>query len=483
MRILYPAAEAYPYAKVGGLADVAASLPKALSRLGHEVSVVIPRYPFVPAGDLRLRLSVPMGSRTEEAEAYCIGSEAGVEFFAIANSRYFDRPQVYGYEDDDERFVFFSKAVAQFGVGAGTPADIIHCNDWHTALIPEYIREGTLAAEYAGVASVLTIHNLMYQGPMRAETVDLIGLDGDLSRNLLARGLSSADMVNTVSPRYRDEILTRQGGVNMDRLLQSRSDRLVGILNGVDYEEFDPATDGFLPAPYSATRPEDKSASKRALQGMSGLPVDASAPLLGMVSRLVDQKGLDLVCPAIEGLVEMGTQVVVMGLGDGRYRQMLEDAARNYPDSVAYHATDGEALARLVYAGSDIFLVPSHFEPCGLGALIALRYGSIPIVRYTGGLADTIQDHRYNRSEGLGFPFKPKHPRAILSAAASALREYRRPEEWRALVAKAMRANFSWDRSTREYEELYEQAIEHRRAAQTDSQPLPETARAPGRAL
>jgi starch synthase len=460
LKILFAIAEAYPFIKVGGLADVGASLPKALALLGHEVRLVLPRYPCVGTGRPIVSLEIPIGSHTELAHVDHHGVHAGVSVYAVGNESYFDREAAYGgYEDDDVApFVLFSKAVAAFCASSEWKPDVIHCNDWHLGLVPQYVRHGPHRAALGSTRTVLTIHNLAYQGHFGPETEALIGLE-DGEGSMLGRGIAFADAVNTVSQSYLEEILTVEHGMGMDGLLRSRMGDLYGILNGVDYEEFDPHTDPYIAARYDGSFVEGKRTNKAVLQQLSDLEPNPEAPLLGMVARLVDQKGVDLLCRSLDELVALEAQVVIMGRGDEHYERALEEAASRQAGSVAYHPTSEEALARQVYAGSDFFLAPSTFEPCGLGPLIALRYGSIPIARRTGGLAETIRDQCRHPRSGLGFTFARRSGESLLKAVSRALKIYSRKSEWHALQGRAMGANFSWEEAGRAYERLYWRAL------------------------
>jgi len=475
LRILFAIAEAYPFIKVGGLADVGASLPKALARLGHDVRLVLPGYSCVGAGRPTVSLETPMGSETELVRVNHHGVHGGVSVYALGNESYFDREAVYGgYEDDDVApFVLFSKAVVAFAARTEWKPDVIHCNDWHLGLVPQYVRYGPDRAALGRTRTVFTIHNLAYQGHLGPETEALAGLE-DSEGSMLARGIAFADAVNTVSRSYLEEILTVEHGMGMDGLLRSRMDDLYGILNGVDYEEFAPETDPYIAARYDGSFVEGKRKNKTVLQKLSGLEPDPDAPLLGMVARLVDQKGVDLLCGSLDEMTALDAQVVIMGRGDEHYERSLEDAVSRHPGVVAYHATSEEALARQVYAGSDFFLAPSTFEPCGLGPLIALRYGSIPIARRTGGLAETIRDHARYPESGLGFTFGRRSPGSLVKAVSRALKTYSRKSEWQSLQGRAMGANFSWEDAGRAYERIYARTLAGRRTtaiARTKARP------------
>jgi starch synthase len=475
LKILFAVAEAYPFIKVGGLADVGGALPKALARLGHDVRLLLPGYPSVGTGRPVAALEIPMGPITERVEVRYQGERRGVKVYSVASREYSGKEAIYGgYKDHDVApFVLFSRAVVALAARADWRPDIIHCNDWHTGLVAWEARRGSFAKELARTGTVLTIHNLAYQGHFGPETEVLVEPDEE-EESLLGLGIASADVVNTVSQSYLEEILTPELGMGMDGLLRSRADDLYGILNGVDYEEFDPRTDPHLAARYDGLSEEGKRRNKAALQTRTGLAVDPEAPLLGMVARLVQQKGVDALCASLDALVGLGAQLVVMGTGEEHLQKSLEAAAARHPGAVTYHPTSEEALSRLVYAASDFFLAPSSFEPCGLSPLIALRYGSIPIVRRTGGLADTIRDYTQDPSAGLGFTYVRKYPRHLVKTVRRALEVYRRKEEWQALRERAMAADFSWERSSLQYEELYERAIaaRERSRALTASAPV-----------
>jgi len=465
LSILYAAAEAFPFVKVGGLADVAGALPKALAHLGHKVRLILPKYSQIDQHAFGLTgplcsVGVPMAGEIEEAHIYRSDYLEKVEVFFIESEKYFGRENVYGYPDDDERFIFFSKSVLKVAQKMGWRPHIVHCNDWHTAIIPSYLRLSASEALFTQPASVLTIHNLAYQGPFSQRTLEVLGVGPqELSLNLMARGILSADVVNTVSPGYALEIRTPEYGMNLDSLLRTRGDRLCGILNGVDYEEFNPATDPHIPTQYDENTSPERIHNKRALESRSSLPRDGQGPLLGMVSRLDDQKGLELVGGMISELVALNARLVVMGVGDGKYERLLKQGAAAYPQHLAYHPTADEGLARCIYAGCDFLLYPSNFEPCGLGPLIALRYGAIPIVRRTGGLADSIPDYSDEPERGLGFSFVEKKPSALLAAVGRALAVYRNGTEWSELIKRAMRVDYSWSKSVKEYERLYSRAL------------------------
>jgi starch synthase len=463
VKVLFAAAEALPFAKVGGLADVAGALTKELARRGHEVTLLLPAYPGLQ-GKPVASATIPLGDTVETVCFERLGSHHGVGVHVARSDPHFARERIYGHVDDIARFVLFSRAAVAFA-GLGSPApDVIHAHDWHTGLVPHEARAATDRRVLPAVATVLTVHNLGYQGRLDEDAKRLARLPEGSEDSLVAEGIAWADCVNTVSEGYLREIVTPEGGHGLDRLLRSRAPRLRGIRNGVDYGEFDPRRDGRIVAPYSADALAPKRMSKAELQRRSGLRVDPRVPLVAMVARLVDQKGLELLCESLDRLPGLGVQLAVMGIGRRRYSRFLEAATRRHPGAVSYHATSDEALARLFYAGSDFFLAPSAYEPCGLGPLIALRYGSIPIVRRTGGMADTIPDYTRDPGNGLGFTFVPQYPEHLVRTVQAALTVYRNEPEWIALTRRAMAADFGWEASASAYERLYMDAIDLRGA-------------------
>ena len=458
LNILFAIAEAYPFVKVGGLGDVGGSLPKALARLGHEVTLMLPRYRGMEKGQTLLSLDIEMGSAIERVDVGYHGRHGGVHVYTTGNRRHF--PRVYGYADHHvDPFVLFSKTIIDFAATSPRPPDVIHCNDWHCGIGPQYARLGPHRTTLGRAATVLTIHNLSYQGRFGAKAESLIGFGRRGGSSLLARGIAFADAVNTVSRGYLQEILAPGSGMGLGGLLRSHAGPVHGILNGVDYEEFDPRTDPHIVQNYDRFDPDGKRHNKSALQRWGGLAEAPGTPLFGMVARLGNQKGIDVLCAAVDALVGRGAQVVIMGRGEPRYVRALRAAAARNPGAVAYRQTSAEPDARLVYAGSDFFLAPSLYEPCGLGPLIALRYGAIPVVRRTGGMADTITDYTSDAASGLGFTYRERSARAMLVAADAALDVYLDRDSWRALSRRAMAADFSWDQPSREYELFYRRAL------------------------
>ena len=465
MNVLFAAAEAYPLAKVGGLGDVAGSLPKALAAIGHDVRIVLPRYGMIR--DVRDDLGafpVSIGGETHEARLRTSAID-GVPVYLVDAPKWFDRPQVYEYPDDGKRFAFFGRAILDLLPAAGWRPDVIHLNDWHTALAAAYL--GTTHAKdgrYRGIRSVLTIHNLQFQGVFDRALFDWTGLPRETwspegveffgRLNFLKAGIVYADRVNTVSPSYAREIRTEEQGQGLDGLLRSRASKLSGILNGIDHDVWDPARDPHIALRYTRKSVARKAANKEALQREVGLAVESGTPLLGIVSRITAQKGFDLLLPAMADLLRLGTQVVLLGTGEKAYERRLAAMAEEH-DSLAVALKYDEGLAHRIYAGSDLFLMPSRFEPCGLGQMISLRYGTVPLVRSTGGLADTVRDVTAHRTNGDGFAFAEYTAEALLAAARRAVAFYGRGARWDSLRARGMGTDLSWTASAQSYEKLY----------------------------
>ena len=472
MRVTFAAAEVAPYAKVGGLADVAGSLPQALAALGHEVTVYLPLHRSIdqakyaiPTAGTRTR-SVPYGAAYARV-AYPEIAREGVRTIFVKHAR-IGRDKVYGYPDDAKRYALFCRAVAADLVDA--PPDIVHAHDWHAALlIPITARTRRLA----GAATVFTIHNLAYQGRTSAEVLKLVGLprarlpiEDRGEANPMARAIATAGIISTVSERYAEEILTAEFGERLDGMLRERRADLWGITNGIDTTFFDPARDPNLAARYSADDPTGKAADKAALQRETGLSVDPVAPLFGVVGRLVEQKGIDLLTVVAPWLLDKGAQLVVLGSGEPSYEAKWKDLAAKMKERLALTLGFDASLAQRIYAGADFFLMPSRFEPCGLGQLISLRYGTIPVVRAVGGLATTVRDVDRDARRGNGFAFKPYEAAAFADALQRALHRYRADgEPWMALRVRAMREDHSWTASAKRYVEMYSAASKARRAA------------------
>jgi len=446
LKVLFIAAEVGPFAKVGGLADVAAALPRALAALGHDVRVVTPRHSPEAIGEIAA--SIPLSAGRQATARSTTSGGDGVPVYLVESEGLFPCDRVYGEANDLERYLAFCQAALELPKQLGWSPDIFHCNDWHTAPIAFGVRNRAWGdAFYRGAACVLTIHNLRYRGP-------------DELADFLCQGIYYANAVTTVSETYAREILTPEYGEGLHPLLQERQDRLFGILNGLDYGEYDPARDPQLPANFDVASLERRAANKDALQQRTGLAQDADVPLVGMVSRLTEQKGMDLTLEAMETLLnEEAVQLVLLGTGDEAYHRAFRDLAQRHPGRASVAIAFDHPLAQLIYGGCDLFLMPSRFEPCGLGQLIALRYGAIPVVRRTGGLADTVRDYTGPDSEGNGFVFHEYSTGALMAALVRALAVFQHPDEWRRLQARGMELDFSWERSAERYEATYRQAL------------------------
>lgn len=478
MKLLFAASEVAPFAKTGGLADVVGSLPRALADQGHEVRVVLPRYRRVDPDVYGLRhratFSVPLGAWKERCDVLEGRLGRSVTALFVQKDIYFDRPELYGtprgdYPDNAERFVFFSRTVLELCRTDGFLPDIIHCNDWQTGLVPVYLKRLVRPDEpLARTRSVFTIHNLAYQGLFPAADLPLTGLGAEEftprsiefwgRMNFLKAGIVFADAVTTVSSTYSREIQTPEEGFGLDGVLRDRAADLSGIVNGIDPREWDPARDRAIAKPYSAARPAGKQACRQALLKELGLP-QGKDPVIGMVSRLTDQKGFDILMDALPDILALGTRVVILGSGDERYHRQLGEHARSTPDRLQVLLRYDESLARRIYAGTDLFLMPSRFEPCGLGQMHALRYGSVPVVRRTGGLADTVADYDERTGTGTGFVFDEYAPTALTACVQRAVAAFRDQAAWQSLMQAGMRVDFSWERSAREYENVYQKVV------------------------
>lgn len=477
MKIVFAVSEMQPFAKTGGLADVAGSLSAALRVLGHDVLVFLPRYRTLDArkADFKVvldRFEVAVGTEKETGRLWERKLENGVRVFLIEHPEFFNRDAFYGtphgdYPDNDRRFIFFQKAVLQCLKEISFKPDIVHCHDWQTGLIPVYLK--TLYANdpfFQKTKSVFTVHNLGYQGNFPPDSMPTTGLGWEHFRlerlefygkvSFLKGGLVDSDALTTVSERYAQEIQTREFGAGLEGVLARRRDSLYGVVNGIDPEEWDPEKDQDIAAHFSAAKIEKKAGNKTALQKENNLAVNPRKPVMGMVTRLVDQKGLDILIPALASMMQMGIQFVLLGTGEEKYHHVLRDFAKKNKSQCSVHILFDAKMAKHIYAGSDMMLLPSYYEPCGLGQMIALRFGSIPIVRETGGLADTIRNFDPKTGTGNGFSFREYTPEALLDAAERALKIYENEEEWHALVRNAMASDFSWDASAKRYVQIYE---------------------------
>ncbi len=475
MRVIFASSEAVPFAKTGGLGDVVGSLPRALARDGVDVSIILPAYGFIDRGRYTVeatgwQLSVPVSDRLVSSGVLRADLGDGVNAFLIDAPQYFARPGLYGeggsdYTDNAERFAFFSRAILET-LRCLPAIDVLHCHDWQAAMAIAFLRAD--AARYSDLQhtrAVLTIHNLGYQGVFWKNDWHLLGLDWKLFHmealefydqiNFLKGGIEFADALTTVSPTYAREIQSPEFGWGLDGVLRRRAAVLRGILNGVDYAIWSPEHDATLPARYSAADRAGKAICKRLLQERSNLPQEGGLPVAGVVSRLALQKGFDLIGDPFAALPHLPFQLIVLGAGDAKIEAALGQLVERYPERMALHRGFSDDLAHLIEAGSDMFLMPSRYEPCGLNQMYSLRYGTIPIVRATGGLADSVIDADERPGFGNGFKFHAYTPEALYFALSRALYAYRDRPAWENLTGNAMAADFSWERSAREYLALY----------------------------
>ena len=469
LRILMIASEAQPFSKTGGLADVAAALPKALGRLGHEVTLMTPRYRGVAPGTIAGRVTIEMASHAFRADLHDVTLGPGARVLLVDCPELYDRPGIYNeggqdYPDNAVRYAFLSAAAVEWASQQPKPFDILHAHDWQSGLLPVYAR--ALTGKRPG--TVFTIHNLAYQGLFDKTWLPRLGLGWqDFTINgfefydrlsFLKAGLAFSDAITTVSPTYAEEIQRPEYGDGLDGVIRGRRGVLAGILNGIDTDEWNPATDRFLPKPFDAGHLDRKGASKRALLDMFGLPVTEQSlarPVVGMVSRMVDQKGLDLIAAAATALPSLDASFVIVGTGEARYQMMWTRLAEWFPDRISAFVGFDERRAHLVEAGADLFLMPSRFEPCGLNQMYSMRYGTVPVVRAVGGLVDTVRPYNPRNGQGTGFLFSEYRPDAMLDALGRALAAFANKKLWTRLQSNGMRADFSWDRSAAEYVKLY----------------------------
>ncbi len=480
MNIAEISPEITPYAKTGGLADVVGTLPLYLEETGHEVSMFMPLYKSVRKSGTEIKLmditlDISVGDITCTVnlwEGIHRGSK-GIKVYFIQHDEYYDREALYGteagdYPDNPERFILFSRAVIETIKRLGIPIDVVHCHDWQTALIPVYLKTLYSCDEkLSSFKTVLTIHNLAYQGSFGYEEMKLTGLDMSLFNwkhlehwekvNFLKGGIVFADIVTTVSRKYAEEIRTAEFGCGLEDVIKEYEKKLYGIINGVDYSEWSPENDKLISHKYSVENIRGKAFCKRHLQKTLNLP-QSKVPLLGMISRLAEQKGVDLLIVIMDDLMKRDLQLVILGIGDEKYHKMLKDIAPGYTDRLSVNIMFDNRLAHQIETGADIFLMPSKYEPCGLNQMYSLRYGTIPVVRETGGLADTIidaNDENLRNGTATGFTMKGYFAAELLFTIDRALELYKSRTKWNALRKNAMRQDWSWGKSAREYVELF----------------------------
>jgi starch synthase len=479
MKILLASSEVHPFSKTGGLADMVAALGKALAHAGHEARIVTPLYRGIQKKFPKIRredwqFNLPLGSKWEHGELWSLKAGKNLTVYFIDHPGFFDRAGIYfenniSYPDNDARFIFFSKCVAHLARHLSWRPDVVHVHDWQTGLVPALMRQQQRAEGWADLPpACLTIHNLAYQGIFQPGAFALTNLPWDFftvdgaefygQLNCLKAGIVYADVITTVSPRYAREITTEALGCGLDDRLRLRQKNLFGILNGVDYEEWKTNDNKFLPHPYSITRLAGKSANKLALQREFGLPQSKVVPLFGTISRLAEQKGVDIQLGALEEMLSADIQFVLLGSGSTAYENGYRELARRFPEKVAVRIGFDESLSHRIEAGCDFFIMPSHFEPCGLNQMYSLRYGTIPIVRTTGGLDDSVIDFTQDTVRADGIKFQEYSARALAKAIRKALALYENPATLRRMRQNAMKADFSWSRTVDEYLKVYKSA-------------------------
>ncbi|MCD6162327.1 MAG: glycogen synthase GlgA [candidate division Zixibacteria bacterium] len=487
LQIAYISPEVVPFVKTGGLADVAGALPDALAKMGNTVKVFLPLYSSISKkkyGIKPLKSDIPITavSSQETFDLYHSSEKtAGCEYYFIKMDKYFDRDDLYlspetgkDYKDNDERFIAFSKAVLESIIALEWKPEIIHCNDWQSGLIPAIIKYIDYGAGYfKQTRTVFTIHNIAYQGLFPAKTFLKLDIEKTLffptsgfeyygKISFLKVGLNFADVLTTVSKRYAKEIQSSEEyGCGMEGILRDRTNDLYGVLNGIDYDIWDPAADELIKANYQPDKLANKKKNKNALRKINKLPmVRRDVPLIGMISRFADQKGFDLLAEAADDIFELDIQMVILGSGDEKYEKIFAKLAKKYPKKLAVNVKFDNKLAHLIEAGSDMFLMPSRYEPCGLNQLYSLKYGTVPIVRETGGLADTITNCNPVKNTGNGFVFKDYDSSELLNVIKFAVEVYKSKKAWTDIMKRGMMQDFSWDSSAKKYMQIYKKALE-----------------------
>jgi starch synthase len=478
MNILLASSEVHPYSKTGGLADMVGALAKTLARTGHQARIVTPLYRGIQAQFPEIRqedwrFDLPLGNQQYQAELYSLEAEKNLIVYFIRHPEFYDRGGYYlenniSYTDNAERFIFFSKCVVHLARYLPWRPDVIHVHDWQVGIVPALVLNQKRNEGWGNTPpTCLTIHNLAYQGVFGSKAFDMTNLPREYfttetseffkQMNCLKAGISLADLITTVSPRYAREILTEEYGCGLDGLLRKRQTRLVGILNGVDYDEWNTMTDSNLKAPYSATRLSPKKIDKMELQNELGLPV-SDAPLFGTITRLAEQKGMDIQLAALEEMLSSEMQFVLLGSGSPSYEHGYHELARRFPNKVVARFGYNEGLAHRIEAGCDFYLMPSRYEPSGLNQMYSLHYGTVPIVRATGGLDDSVVDFTENKLRANGIKFSEYSARALARAIRKALALYQQPELLRRCRKNGMKTDFSWERTVSEYLKVYEMA-------------------------
>ena len=487
LNVLFLSSEVDPFAKTGGLADVSSALPQAIKELGHEIRIMMPRYRFISERRYKLHdiirlkeIPIPVGKAVEQGNvksSFISNLKEKVQVYFLDNPNYFGRDGIYqspvgrkDYKDNDERFIFFCRGVLETLKRLGWQPDIIHCNDWQTGLVPAYLKTIYSHDSFLKpIKTVFTIHNMAYQGAFTAETFHKSGLPKELYHvdgveaygkfNFLKIGLFFSDSINTVSRRYAEEISSSdEFGAGLTGLLAKRKKDLHGILNGIDYHVWNPATDDLIYRKYDAKSLDAKLDNKRALVAKFNLPFKETTPVFGAISRLVDQKGFDLVLDALEEMLKMGAQFILLGDGDKTTEKHFETMQKKHPQQMGVFFGFDKELAHLIEAGSDLFIMPSKYEPCGLNQMYSMRYGTVPVVRATGGLDDTVEDYSGN-GKGTGFKFEKYDAKELLKAIQRALKVYQQPDEWKKIMRNGMSKDFSWEHSAKQYVNLYKELL------------------------
>ena len=471
MKILFCSSEVAPFVKTGGLGDVASALPKALAKMGHDIRVVMPLYASIDKKYINTAISkgsfnVNLAWRNQYCGLYELVQD-GVTYYFLDNLYYFDRQKIYGHFDDGERFAFFSKAILESCVITDFSPDVIHCNDWQTALVPVFLDKFYRNVDnYRYTKTVMTIHNIKFQGQYdKFLAGDMLGLDEDGQRlvefndccNFLKGGIECSNMVTTVSETYAHEITYPYYSFGLHTILNERSYKLRGIVNGIDTDIFNPQTDKALAQNYSVRAIGRKSKNKKALCEMLNLPYSENTPMYAMITRLTDQKGMDLVCDRLEEMLSADLQLVILGEGDWKYESLLSAMADIYPNKLKVIINFSTDLASKIYAGADFFLMPSQFEPCGLSQMVAMRYGTIPIVRETGGLVDTVEPINPVKKTGTGFTFKTFNSYDMLDAVWRSFGAYFDKDLIKQVQKNMLKQDFSWANSAKKYLEIYEE--------------------------
>ena len=487
LNVLFLSSEVDPFAKTGGLADVSSALPQAIKELGHEIRIMMPRYRFISERKYKLHdiirlkeIPVLVGKQTELGNvksSFITNLKEKVQVYFLDNANYFGRDGIYQspvghkeYKDNDERFIFFCRGVLETLKRLGWQPDIIHCNDWQTGLVPAYLKSLYSNDPFLKpIKTVFTIHNMAYQGAFAADSFAKSGLPKSFFNidgveaygkfNFLKTGLHFSDSITTVSQKYAEEISgSDEYGAGLSGLLSKRKKDLHGILNGIDYHVWNPATDDLIYRKYDVKSLDAKPDNKRALAERFKLPFKETTPIIGAISRLVEQKGFDLVLEIIEELMKMEFQLVLLGDGEKSIERAFENLQKKYPEQIGVFLGFDPELSHLIEAGSDLFIMPSKYEPCGLNQMYSMRYGTIPVVRATGGLDDTVEDHSGN-GKGTGFKFEKFDSKELLKALQRALKVYQQPEEWKKLMRNGMAKDFSWEHSARQYVNLYKELL------------------------